>query len=291
MSHEGAFWGAFLAPILAIVIFNTVIFIWIIVVLIRHSKGQAAQRKETVDKQTIIRLLISISGVMFLFGPTWLFAILTFSFPGLRETGSVLFTIFNVFQGFFIFLFFCVISKEARESWKELLSCGKYKSQFLHPSRVKLTYSGGGTGTLQHSTMKSKTATLPSSGGVYSPTDLKQFDYESCTLIKNKNFPGDSEIQNNKSISSIRETTVAESAAAGKVSSPTKGELHPINSQDENGERKDKKQKKENPLKVHVRRNSYKHGNHNVEVMEVDFFSSASGSSDDDGDHIAFTYM
>ena len=100
---------------------------------------------------------------------------------------------------------------------------------------------------MQHSTTMSKTATLPSSGGVYSPTDLKQFDYESCTLIKNKNFPGDSEIQNNmpnKSISSVRETTVAESAAAGKVSSPTKGELHPINSQDENGERKDKKQKK-----------------------------------------------
>ena len=68
---------------------------------------------------------------MFLFGLTWLFAILTFSVTGLRETFQILFTLFNSFQGFFIFLFFCAINKEARESWKELLGSSR-QSELLH---------------------------------------------------------------------------------------------------------------------------------------------------------------
>jgi hypothetical protein len=81
--------------------------------------------------------MISVGGVMFLFGLTWLFGILTFSVDGLREAFQILFTIFNSFQGFFIFLFFCAFNKEALESWKELLSCGKYTSKLLHPSKAK----------------------------------------------------------------------------------------------------------------------------------------------------------
>ena len=61
---------------------------------------------------------------MFLFGITWLFGILTFS-SEVREVFQILFTVFNSFQGFFIFLFFCAISKEARESWKELFGSGR----------------------------------------------------------------------------------------------------------------------------------------------------------------------
>lgn len=80
--------------------------------------------------------MISISGVMFLFGITWLFAILTFSVTGLRETFQILFTLFNSFQGFFIFLFFCTINKEARESWRELFGSGQ-QSEPLHTPNGK----------------------------------------------------------------------------------------------------------------------------------------------------------
>ena len=118
-------------------IFNIVIFVCVIVVLIRHTRDTAARMKKPVSHKTIIRLMISVGGVMFLFGLTWLFGILTFSVDGLREAFQILFTIFNSFQGFFIFLFFCVLNKEALESWKELLSCGKYKSKLLHPSKAK----------------------------------------------------------------------------------------------------------------------------------------------------------
>ena len=126
--------------------------------------------------------MISVGGVMFLFGLTWLFAILTFSVTGLRETFQVLFTVFNSFQGFFIFLFFCVFGKEAREHWKEALSCGKYTSQFLHPSQTTRFLSSSETGAT------ASTGVSSSSGGrsgYASETISKTTNhYESSTIVK-----------------------------------------------------------------------------------------------------------
>ena len=87
-----------------------------------------------------IRLLIGIGKVMILFGLTWLFGALTvtgFGSAAASTAFQVLFVLCNAFQGFFIFLFFCVLSKEGRESWLELLSCGHYKSKSLYPSQTK----------------------------------------------------------------------------------------------------------------------------------------------------------
>ena len=188
LSHPGAFWGAFLAPILAVMVFNIVIFIWVIVVLVRHTRGTAARKKESVSNKTIIRLMISISGVMFLFGLTWLFAILTFSAPGLRETFQALFTVFNSFQGFFIFLFFCVFSKEAREYWKEVLSCGRYTSQFLHPSQTRnVSSSGAGAKKFKKVTVSTgiNSSSASEKSGYASETISKVGNhYESNTVIK-----------------------------------------------------------------------------------------------------------
>ena len=185
LSHTGAFWGAFLAPILAVMVFNIVVFIWVIVILVRHTRGTAARKKEAVSNKTIIRLMISISGVMFLFGLTWLFAILTFSAPGLRETFQALFTIFNSFQGFFIFLFFCVFSKEAREYWKEVLSCDRYTSQFLHPSQTKnISSSAIGANKNKKAIVSSEiTSTSVEKSRSASDTISKDF-YESSTILK-----------------------------------------------------------------------------------------------------------
>ena len=100
-------------------------------VLIHHARGKASRKKEATKNKDLVQLMISVGGVMFLFGLTWLFAILTFSAEGLREAFQILFTIFNSFQGFFIFLFFCAINKEARESWKEMFGSGR-QSDLLH---------------------------------------------------------------------------------------------------------------------------------------------------------------
>jgi hypothetical protein len=77
-------------------------------------------------------MMFSISGVMFLFGLTWLFAILLFTVIELQSISQLLFTIFNSLQGFFIFVF--ILNTEAVGLWKKLLGCGS-KSNLSPRSR------------------------------------------------------------------------------------------------------------------------------------------------------------
>ena len=127
------FFGAFLGPILAVLLFNLVIFVMVVTVLLRHTRNTMGRMKEQTNKTTTVRLLISITGIVFLFGLTWVFGALTISDASLPF--QIIFVVSNGFQGFFIFLFFCVFSKDARELWVEFLTCGRYKS-VSHPSRV-----------------------------------------------------------------------------------------------------------------------------------------------------------
>jgi heme/copper-type cytochrome/quinol oxidase subunit 2 len=293
LSHPGAFWGAFLVPIFVVMIFNVVIFIWVIVVLVRHTRGTAARKKESVSNKTIIRLMISISGVMFLFGLTWLFAILTFSVTGLRETFQILFTIFNSFQGFFIFLFFCVFNKEALESWKELLSCGKYKSKLLHPSQAKFS-SSAVTKKAKQSKTGSTGLTL-SSGGKY-VSESSRSDYESATLGKGNVYEKapfestkvdlgtdstvDNSVVQDESVTETdheqpEATTVPVVVVHQEQTESANGELQNggAGSSGEKGEKK----KKGLSLKARIKRYSTKKASkHHVEEVEVDFDSENS---------------
>ena len=146
LSHRGAFWGAFLAPLLAIMVFNVVVFVCVIVVLIKHVKQKAFLKMQTVSSKEAIRVVFSISGVMFLYGLTWLFAILTFSVSGLRETFQILFTIFNSFQGFFIFIFLCVMSSDVREAVRDLFKIDMKATKVkMHRKNPKSNPSATGT--------------------------------------------------------------------------------------------------------------------------------------------------
>ena len=146
ISDTTVFFGAFLGPIFAILIVNVVIFVSVIGVLVKHTLDKLDRTKEQINIKTAIRLFISIAGVMFLFGLTWLFGALTLT--GIRDTTfstafQVLFVICNAFQGFFIFFFLCVFNEDARDLWLELLSCGRYQSKSLRSSQVKYIRAGG----------------------------------------------------------------------------------------------------------------------------------------------------
>ena len=122
IGEPGVLFGAFLVPILAILLFNSIVFVLVIRVLMIHSKKKFGTRdKGTVE--TVKRLLISSFGIMFLFGLSWVFGAFTIS--AASEVFQYLFTIFTSLQGFFIFFFFCVLGKEARELWLQLLCRGR----------------------------------------------------------------------------------------------------------------------------------------------------------------------
>lgn len=121
-----------------------VVFILVTRVLIKHSKRTASRAKGDKDTKKVVigtvKTLISIISVMLMFGLSWLFGALS-----IAEAAIVfqwLFVIFSTTQGFMLFIFFCVIGNDAREEWKKLLSCYRYKGPKSSAATPSVTSSG-----------------------------------------------------------------------------------------------------------------------------------------------------
>jgi len=143
ISNPAVFFGAFLGPIFLILLFNIVIFAVVIMVLIKHSWKKDKHSNKHIRRKRRVSLLINIAAITFLFGLTWLFGALTvtgFADPKASTAFQFIFVILNAFQGFFIFLFFCVINKDARESWLEVFSCGCCRNKSKSPQSSQSRY-------------------------------------------------------------------------------------------------------------------------------------------------------
>ena len=223
--------------------------------------------KKHMEPKTVLRLIFSISGIMFLFGLTWLFAAFTFTIAGndvLRITFQALFTVFASFQGFFIFLFFCAFTKEARESWREFLSCGRYKSEHLHPSHYKKT-SSAISGTAGNTLKSGTTATL----SVYSSNTISRsvFDSEASLLTEKHDLEKEGEIF----------TNIPLGATNGTEEFAVK-DLSEIEAESEIQWEEAKPVKK-----ARIKRSSTKRvGKHEVEVFEVDFGDDESEENEEE---------
>ena len=138
------FFGAFLGPILAIILMNFIIFIWITVIVLRSTKAKLKRTNKKLSPKKAIRLMISLIGIMFTFGITWVSSALTVQFGNnivVRDIFQAMFVIFGAFQGFFIFLFFCMLDKKARHAWKYLFF-HKPKSDYTSSSLVNTLRQG-----------------------------------------------------------------------------------------------------------------------------------------------------
>ena len=127
ISDIRVFFGAFLGPILALVLFNLVVFVLVLRVLIKHTCRKVADLEKKKKAQGTIKTFISIISISFMFGLQWVFGAFT-----IEEASVVfqwLFVVLSTLQGFFLFLFFCVFTEEAREEWLNLFSCGRRKKK------------------------------------------------------------------------------------------------------------------------------------------------------------------
>lgn len=137
-------YSLFLGPLFSIIIFNVIIFVLVARVLIKHSKKSLSRAKDEKEHKKLVigtlKTLLSVISVMFMFGLTWLFGALSIGAAAI--VFQYLFIIFSTFQGFCLFIFFCVIGADAREEWKKLLTCYRYKG----PKKSTATPSGVSTG-------------------------------------------------------------------------------------------------------------------------------------------------
>ena len=113
-------YGLFLAPILAVIVFNIIVLVLVTRVLINH-------KKKIKDTGGTLKTLISVVSIMVMFGLSWSFAI--FSVNNAAPVFQWLFLVFNTLQGFCFFLVHCIISKDGREEWENLLGCKKRKTK------------------------------------------------------------------------------------------------------------------------------------------------------------------
>ena len=264
----------------------------VISVLIKHTRKTLGRNKEQMKKKTAIRLLISIAGVMSLFGLTWLFGALTvtgFESAAASIAFQVLFVIFNAFQGFFIFLFFCVFNKDARESWLEVFSCGRYHSKPLNPSQAK--YSSSAT----RKKVKSSNTGLTDSNLTSATSSKTGYNSSTDDLIEDERYtdiPLTSVAEQDKEKPSvvtfkddpeIHETNVGTDKKFDLGSSEVKKKEQALEKSDHE-ERASPYQWREDgvELKARVKRFSTKKAyKHHVESAEVDFLDSDSDGNDD----------
>ena len=114
--------------------FNAVMFVIVIVVLIKHKLKRSSSHNNTFDS---IRLMVNITSIFFLFGLTWIFGALTILKA--NHTFQIVFTLINSFQGFLIFIFFCVLNKDVRLSWLQLVAIRRCEKKWSQSPASKST--------------------------------------------------------------------------------------------------------------------------------------------------------
>ena len=152
INNVTVFFAAFLGPILLVLAFNVVIFVVVIMVLVKHLIKRS---KEQVNTLSSIKLVLNITGVCCLLGLTWIFGALTITKAD--QAFQIIFTLTNSLQGFYIFLFFCVLNGEVRSTWLKTLPCKRLTSlktcTTKEPSKPQST---SGSTLLSHSHTNSK---------------------------------------------------------------------------------------------------------------------------------------
>ncbi|XP_051934892.1 adhesion G-protein coupled receptor G2 [Hippocampus zosterae] len=112
------FYVTVVAFVLLVLLCNATIFV---VVLIQIRK-MAANKKASTSSRSTMQDLRAVASLTVLLGLTWFVGFFTFG-QG-KVAMMYLFTIFNTLQGFFIFLFHCLMKENVREQWRIHLCCG-----------------------------------------------------------------------------------------------------------------------------------------------------------------------
>ncbi|CAL8399583.1 unnamed protein product [Boreogadus saida] len=121
LRNDIVFYVAVVAYFCVIFLFNSIMFVVVMVQLARILRQNPHSEQHRSSLQDARR----VAGVTVLLGLTWGFAF--FSWGPVNMAFMYLFTIFNTLQGFFIFLFHCMVKENVRRQWRTFLCCGKLR--------------------------------------------------------------------------------------------------------------------------------------------------------------------
>ena len=125
---------------------NAVMFVCITFIQLRYIC--CIQRRRTMDSKNNSKsknsagenfiIILKLWCILCLFGLTWLFGALTITRIA-SFIFSTLFAIFSSLQGFFIFVFLCILSKDALRTYKHIICCKSGEVSITSESRQKST--------------------------------------------------------------------------------------------------------------------------------------------------------
>ena len=155
------FFGIFLAPIVIIIVFNIIMFMIGMRALIKSTREKTMRGGRRYTRP-IVELIVGVCLLMVLFGVGWLFCVLTID--KVSKVFEYVFVFLNVFQGFFIFVFICLLGKDGRNFWMGLIrNTIKSKSSITktvyHIHASKVIRSGSSVNSRKDSNRSSKDST------------------------------------------------------------------------------------------------------------------------------------
>ncbi|KAM9788959.1 adhesion G-protein coupled receptor G2 [Neosynchiropus ocellatus] len=121
IKNDIAFYVAVVAYFCAVFVFNFIMFLVVLVQLCRLKR----QNPHNLQHRTTLQDVRSVTGITVLLGLTWGFAF--FAWEPVNLPFMYLFAIFNSLQGFFIFVFHCLVKESVRRQWRTYLCCGKMR--------------------------------------------------------------------------------------------------------------------------------------------------------------------
>ncbi|KAL6117451.1 adgrg4 [Pungitius sinensis] len=123
------FYVTVVAFLLLILMCNAFVFV-VVLIQIRQMRAN----KQSTSRLSSLHDLRAVVSLTVLLGLTWSMGFFSFG-PG-KVFMMYLFSIFNSLQGFFVFLFHCLMKENVRKQWRIFLCCGRFRpSEYSNWSR------------------------------------------------------------------------------------------------------------------------------------------------------------
>ncbi|XP_073342675.1 adhesion G-protein coupled receptor G2 [Pagrus major] len=137
LQNDVYFYVTVVAFVLLILLCNISVFV-VVLIQIRQMRVN----KRSANSRSSLHDLRAVAGLTVLLGLTW--ALAFFSFGPAKVAMMYLFSILNSLQGFFVFLFHCLMKENVRNQWRIHLCCGRFRAKDC--SDWSRTVTAGGRG-------------------------------------------------------------------------------------------------------------------------------------------------